>query len=78
MAGVNIYHVKRPDFSGTRLYPLNRLKDRLPGIYESAVKKYEGREWLMNVAIPTLGCLWNDVLGDGKRYQVPFLLKVSV
>ena len=62
MAGEYIYHVKKPDFSGTRLYPLNTLKGSLPAVYENAIKKYEGREWLMEVKLPTLGCLWNDVL----------------
>ena len=54
--------MKRPGFVGARLYPLNRLKDSLPAVYENAIKKYEGREWLMGVTLPTLGCLWNDVL----------------
>lgn len=62
MAGGHIYHIKRPDFAGTRLYPLNRLKDTLPAVYGSAIKKYEGREWLMGVKLPALDCLWNDVL----------------
>ena len=62
MSKLFIYHRKAPDFTGTTLYPLNRLKERLPAIYESAVKKYTGREWLLNVTIPPLSCLWNDVL----------------
>lgn len=62
MQRVCIYHIKRADFSGRWLYPLNRLKDKLPAVYEDAVKKYAGREWLMGVKLPTLGCLWNDVL----------------
>lgn len=62
MPGVYIYHAKRPDFTGERLCPLNRLKDSLPAVYANAAKKYEGREWLMGVTLPTLGCLWNDVI----------------
>jgi len=44
------------------LYPLNRLKDNLPAVYENAVKKYNGREWLLAATLPPLGCLWNDVV----------------
>ena len=47
---------------GERLYPLNTLKDKLPDIYKSAVEKYKGREWLLDVSIPGLDVLWNDVI----------------
>jgi hypothetical protein len=47
---------------GTILYPLNALKETHPEIYTEHVKKYEGREQLLRVTIPTLNCLWNDVL----------------
>lgn len=47
---------------GNKLYPLNSLKNRLPEVYAKEVKKYEGREWLLNVTIPGLNALWNDVL----------------
>lgn len=57
-----VYHVKQPNFIGERLYPLNDLKAKLPAIYESAVKKYTGREWLLEARLPKLDCLWNDVL----------------
>lgn len=57
-----VYHRKPPNLIGTILYPLNQLKPKLPEVYENAVKKYQGREWLLNVMIPPLGCLWNDVL----------------
>jgi hypothetical protein len=48
--------------TGTILYPLNQLKDLYPEVYESQVKKYEGREKLLTTEIPLLDCLWNDVL----------------
>lgn len=57
-----VYHIKQPNFVGERLYPLNNLKPKLPAIYENAVKKYAGREWLLEVRLPKLNCLWNDVL----------------
>ena len=62
MAGVYLYHSKKPDFVGNRLYPLNAIKDRLPDVYSREVKKYCGREWLLNVTIPGLNALWNDVI----------------
>ncbi len=62
MGKTHVYHVKQPGFVGERLYPLNKLKAELPAIYENAVKKYAGREWLLAARLPTLDCLWNDVL----------------
>lgn len=47
---------------GNRLYPLNSLKNILPEIYQKEVRKYTGREWLLDVAIPGLNALWNDVV----------------
>lgn len=47
---------------GTTLYPLNRLKDVYPKAWEEQVKKYEDREHMLEVKIPPLDCLWNDVL----------------
>jgi len=47
---------------GEILYPLNRMKDVDPEIFSEHVKKYEGRESIMERTIPSLGCLWNDVL----------------
>jgi len=47
---------------GDALYPLNVLKEAYPELYAQYVKKYEGRERVMDQFIPTLGCLWNDVL----------------
>ncbi len=47
---------------GNILYPLNQLKTIYPMAYETHVKKYEGREYLLDVKIPILDCLWNDVL----------------
>lgn len=62
MAGVFLYHIKKTGFVGERLYPLNSIKDALPEVYAREAKKYEGREWLMDVAIPGLDVRWNDVL----------------
>ena len=60
--GPCIYHRFRNDLSGHTLYPLNQLRDIYPNVYASKVKTYAGREWVMEMRIPLLDCLWNDVL----------------
>ena len=60
--GTFVYHARQPNFTEERLIPLNKLKDKLPEVYNQAVKKYNGREWLLEARLPSLGCLWNDVL----------------
>ena len=57
-----IYHEIPENMCGSVLYPLNILKEKYPEIYNEHVKKYEGREELMNLIIPKLNCLWNDVI----------------
>lgn len=47
---------------GEVLYPLNVLKEKYPDLYAAKAAKYTGREQLMEQVIPTLNCLWNDVL----------------
>lgn len=47
---------------GNVLFPLNTLKETHPDIYEKEASKYVGREQIMQQRIPTLDCLWNDVL----------------
>ncbi len=57
-----LYHKVPKNMQGTTLYPLNELKKQHPDVYNEQVKKYEGREALLESKIPTLSCLWNDVL----------------
>lgn len=57
-----VYHFRPAGMSGEILMPLNVLKTELPTIYEEQVKKYKGREFLLQEKIPILDCLWNDVL----------------
>lgn len=57
-----LYHKKRADMQGDTLYPLNTLKEIHPEISTEIIKKYDGREWLLNTRIPRLDCLWNDVI----------------
>lgn len=57
-----LYHRVPKDFQGNIIYPLNVLKETLPNVYEREVKKYKGRENLLEIQIPPLNVLWNDVI----------------
>ena len=57
-----LYHVVPKGLRGGILYPLNALKDIYPEVYDMRARKYYGRKHLMRQVVPTLGCLWNDVL----------------
>jgi hypothetical protein len=60
-----LYHFKHQNMQGEVLYPLNRLKELFPEIYDFQVSKYLGREFLLKEKVPLLDCLWNDVLHLG-------------
>ncbi|MES2965058.1 MAG: hypothetical protein V4760_14325 [Bdellovibrionota bacterium] len=62
MGTQSLYHFKPIGMVGDVLIPLNELKATLPEVYSEQVKKYEGREKLLEKKIPILDCLWNDVL----------------
>lgn len=62
MAARYLYHFLPEDMEGDVLYPLNRLREIAPNSYSQQVKKYTGREELMELRIPHLNVLWNDVL----------------
>lgn len=57
-----LYHIAPDELAGETLYPLNRLAKLYPGIAAEHARKYMGRERLMQVRLPILDCLWNDVL----------------
>lgn len=59
---IYLYHRVPPDMQGTILHPLNSFKETNPELYLSKAKKYENRKFVMEQIIPTLDCLWNDVL----------------
>ena len=44
------------------MIPLNQLQEIHPEIYIEQVKKYKGREILLQKRTPILDCFWNDVL----------------
>lgn len=57
-----LYHMAPQNMKGNYLYPLNQIKEYYPEIYKEAAKKYEGRKKLLSLRIPSLDCLWNDVI----------------
>jgi hypothetical protein len=58
----SLYHYVPDEFVGETLYPLSRLAKLHPAIAEEHARKYAGREKLMQVRLPILDCLWNEVL----------------
>jgi len=57
-----VYHRVPSNLIGSVLYPLNELKRVHPEAAATHLKKYRGREALLNRRIPHLDCLWNDAL----------------
>lgn len=57
-----LYHFVPENLRGTRLYPLNMLKNKFPDRYAEEVRKYRGRSLVKKFKIPVLACLWNDVV----------------
>ncbi len=55
-----VYHRKSKSFMGDTIYPLNQLP--FPDLKTQEQNKYKGREALLEVRIPPLNCLWNDVI----------------
>lgn len=50
------------EFRGDHLMPLNALREYSHDIYETACKKYEGRENLRKVGVAPLNCEWSDLI----------------
>jgi hypothetical protein len=59
---INFYHLAPENMQGTKLIPLNDLKDVYPETYIEESCKYEGRETIMERQVTLLNCLWNDVI----------------
>ena len=59
-----VYHARKNNFSGNWIVPLNLMPymEGFNEIYKHEVAKYIGREHLLTREIPTLNCLWNDVI----------------
>lgn len=59
-----VYHRRTKNFRGDWIVPLNLMPhmDGFSKIHQLAMSKYQGREHLLSRIIPTLNCLWNDVI----------------
>lgn len=59
-----VYHRRSNNFKGEWIFPLNLMPsiEGFSEIYAQSVSKYTGREFLLSLVIPTLNCLWNDVI----------------
>jgi hypothetical protein len=58
----SLFHAVPDQMHGTVLYPLNQLERVDRAAWERERAKYEGREQVLDVRVPPLECLWNDVL----------------
>jgi hypothetical protein len=58
----SLYHAVPDPLVGSVLYPLNELEQRAPEAWRRAHAKYDWRPEVLQVRIPPLDCLWNDVL----------------
>lgn len=59
---MHIYHMVPEGLAGSVLYPLNELRYVHPRRYWQEMQKYRDRQRIRGQRIPTLNCLWNDVL----------------
>jgi hypothetical protein len=57
-----VYHAVPANLKGTIIRPLNQLREVDNELYQIHREKYRGRELLLDVRLPYLDCLWNDVL----------------
>jgi hypothetical protein len=57
-----VYHLCAEDFRGPTIYPLHRLRDEHPDIYELERPKWAGRESVLNFVVPHLGVPWGDTV----------------
>jgi hypothetical protein len=57
-----VYHWVPAAMVGSTLYPLNDLEQREPDVWRRERAKYDGRKHVLEVPVPPLDCLWNDVL----------------
>lgn len=57
-----LYHIVPKQVVGSRIVPLNVLRDTRPDLHARYIKKYDGREDVTRQDIPPLNCKWNDVV----------------
>lgn len=61
----SLYHALPDALVGSVFHPLNELESRAPEAWGRERAKYHGREEVLELRIPILDCLWNDVLHFG-------------
>jgi hypothetical protein len=54
----SLFHLCSPDLRDETLYPLNELRTRHPDLYHRELVKWAGRESVLDLRIPYLGCVW--------------------
>lgn len=57
-----LYHLCAPDMRGSLLYPLNELRQHLPGMYAREREKWAGRESVLEFVVPGLGVPWANTV----------------
>lgn len=57
-----VYHNVPDTMVGAKIIPLNQMPDEMSDLKEFNLKKYEGREEILERQVPLLKCSWNDVL----------------
>ena len=57
-----VYHGVPEKMIGNNLVPLNNMQNIDDTLRNSYLKKYKGREDILERKIPLLDCLWNDVV----------------
>ena len=57
-----LYHLCAADFRGTELYPLKRLAEVHPDLYERERAKFVGREPVLTYRLPILDVAWADTV----------------
>jgi len=57
-----LYHVLPANLVGSHLLPLNQLRSLYPDVASVAMRRYQGREKLLQRQIPQLGCKWSDTV----------------
>ncbi len=56
------YHGQPQDMKGTKLIPLSQMSVVDSDLRDEYLKKYKGREEVLERKVPLLDCLWNDVV----------------
>jgi hypothetical protein len=57
-----LYHLCADDFRGDALLPLNLLATTFPDVHEREMRKWAGRESVLQFAVPHLNATWGDTV----------------